>query len=335
MRDRPPADLKNPSPEAQKPRQTIRRSKGGFRTKAEALAYCTTLMAAGSAIRPQIPRLEHYWDIYSSGEMDRLSDSKKCAYRIAWKRLEPIHYSKINTLTVSDLRRAVSDSCKTYYTAKDCKVLLTALFELAAADGQANRDLPSFIVLPSHEEKEKEIFSPEEQKSLWQSYESGNIDAAIPLLLIYTGMMPGEARKLKVSQIDLESRTITGAGMKTKVRKATPIVLASVIIPVVQDLIDRTRPSGFLWVQDKETWYAHYYSALDAAGCRRLSPYSCRHTTATALTITEGIAPQTIKRVMRWSSTRMMDRYVHPSHQDALDAVDTLLVANTVANEEP
>ena len=90
MRDRPPADLKNPSPEAQKPRQTIRRSKGGFRTKAEALAYCPTLMAAGSAIRPQIPRLEHYWDIYSSGEMDRLSDSKKCAYRIAWKRLEPI-----------------------------------------------------------------------------------------------------------------------------------------------------------------------------------------------------------------------------------------------------
>ena len=112
-------------------------------------------------------------------------------------------------------------------------------------------------------------------------------------------------------------------------------MLASAIIPVVQDLIDRARPSGFLWVQDKETWYAHYYSALDAAGCRRLSPYSCRHTTATALTITEGIAPQTIKRVMRWSSTRMMDRYVHPSHQDALDAVDTLPVANTVANEEP
>ena len=57
---------------------------------------------------------------------------------------------------------------------------------------------------------------------------------------------------------------------------------------------------------------------------RHLAPYSCRHTTATALAITEGIAPQTIKKVMRWSTTRMLDRYAHPTQNDALAAVDTI-----------
>lgn len=331
-RDLPAFDLSNPPEKAKKPRQTIRRSKGGFKTKSEALAYCQTLMAAGGTIRPQIPRLEHYWTIYSSGEMEGLSGSTKTAYRIAWKKLEQLHYSKVDCITVNDLRRAVSDTCGTYDTAKDCQSLLAHLFELAAADGHANKDLPSFIVLPKAKEKEREVFSAEEQAKIWKLYETGNKLAAIPLILIYTGMMPGEARKLKVDNIDIENRIIVGAGMKTKVRKKTPVVLAISIIPVVQDLIDNALPDGSLWGKNKETWYRHYYKVLDDAGCRKLPPYCCRHTTATALTITEGIAPQTVQKVMRWSSTRMMDRYVHPSQQDALDAVDTIGVANTVAN---
>ena len=67
-----------------------------------------------------------------------------------------------------------------------------------------------------------------------------------------------------------------------------------------------------------------YYNALAAAGCRRLEPYSCRHTTATALAIDRSIAPQVVKRVMRWSTTRMLDRYAHPDTEDALQAVDSL-----------
>lgn len=66
---------------------------------------------------------------------------------------------------------------------------------------------------------------------------------------------------------------------------------------------------------------------IQAAGCRPLSPYSCRHTTATALAITENIAPQTVKRVMRWSNSRMLDRYAHPDNADALAAVNAIKTA--------
>ena len=98
------------------------------------------------------------------------------------------------------------------------------------------------------------------------------MDACIPLLLIYTAMMPGEAMKLKIENIDLENRQIIGAGMKTKVRKQTSVVLSNTIVPVVEDLIANARPNGFLWAQNETAWYERYYSAISAAGCRRLTP---------------------------------------------------------------
>ena len=302
----------------------IKRTKAGFKTKKEALAYCPILLAGGKEPVKAAPRLSEYWQTYSEGEYKQLSKSKQMAYKIAWNKLKSIQDMRVDAITVDTLRSAVSAACPTYYTAKDCKSLLTNLYTLASADRFADKDLPSFILLPALEEKEQTPFSDVEQAALWKLYEAGDRRAAIPLLMIYTGMMPGEAQGLRVEHINLEQRTIVNAGIKTKVRKATPIVLANDILPVVEDLVANAQKSGYSWKRNEDEWYASYYAALAAAGCRRLPPYSCRHTTATALAISEGIAPQTIRRVMRWSTTKMLDRYAHPEMSDALSAVDAI-----------
>lgn len=302
----------------------IKRTKGGFATKKEALAYCPILLNGGIEKPVSAPRLSHYYATYKKGEYLQLSSSKQCAYRIAWDKLLRLHDVPVNLITVDLLRSTVADTADTYYKAKDCKNLLSNLFKLIGADGFASKDLPSYIVLPKLEEKERQPFSEEEQRALWRLYESGDILAALPLLMIYTGMMPGEAQRLRVEHIDLDARTITHAGMKTKVRKSTPMVIASSILPLVADLIANAQPSGYIFPHSEDIFYTNYYEALARAGCRRLPPYSCRHTTATALTITEGIAPQTVKLVMRWSSTKMLDRYAHPDTSDALTAVDAI-----------
>ena len=302
----------------------IKRRKGGFKTKADAINYCPILLSGGVVKQKHAPRLFEYWNTYSTNKMLSLSKSKQCAYKIAWNRLKKIHDIRVDQLTVKILQDTANDAAPTYYTRRDCKSLLTNLFALAGADQWADKDLPSFIELPSLDETEQTPFTPDEQKALWKLYESGERIAAIPLLMIYTGMMPGEAQKLRVEQIDLANQTITGVGIKTKVRKKTPVVIADSIVPLIQDLIDNAMPSGYIWKQDEEEWYSNYYLALQKAGCRKLVPYSCRHTTATALAITENIAPQTIKKIMRWSSTKMLDRYAHPNTNDALQGVNTI-----------
>ena len=302
----------------------VYRTRGGFKTKREALDFCPTLKQGDYKPPKAAPQLHTYWSSYERGELSKLSPSKRTAYRVAWKKLAAIHWRPVDSISVAELRDLVADVAPTYYTARDCKTVLTRLFSLAGADGWCAKDLPSYIVLPKLEERERQVFTDLEQSALWKLYESGDLRAGIPLLMICTGMMPGEMQQLHVEQIDLEGHKITGAGLKTKVRRESAIYLPDDVLPVVEDLIAHAQPSGYLWRRNETAWYADYYAALDAAGCRRLEPYCCRHTTATRLAITEGIAPQTIRRMMRWSTARMLDRYAHPDEAAILEAANRI-----------
>ena len=308
-----------------KPLRKITRSKGGFKTRDEALRYCP-ILKNGPQKPKEAPTLLHYWEAYKETGYKDIGKSKQQAYRTAWKKLEKEKLGdvRMDQLTITGLQSAVDNRCTTYYPAKDCRTLLTHLFEMAAAEGYVRPDLPSYIRIPTLEESEQIPFSETEQIAIWKQYESGDIRAAKLLLMIYTGMMPGEAMKLKVEQIDIEGRRIHGAGIKTKVRRKNDIVLADQIIPVVQDLIDHAMPNGNIWPHNEKRWYDEYHAVLEAAGCRDLDPYSCRHTTATALAIDKRVAPQTVKKVMRWSSTKMLDKYAHPDQKDALKAVNRI-----------
>lgn len=296
------------------------KSKGGFKTKKEALAYCSYLKLTIS--RPEkAPSLKHYWDAYQTS-LEKLSKEKQVAYKIAWNKMESIWYRQIDTLSVTELRTLVEEKAATYYPARDMKVVLTHLFKMAGADQWVDKSVPEYIELPQLKEKERTPFTAEEQKNIWKAYEDGNKDAAIPLIMIYTGMMTGELRKLSTEMIDLKNKKISGVGMKTKVRRDADIYLATSIVPVLQDIMaDRI---GLLYPGSENVFYKRYYEVLEAAGCRKLSPYSCRHTTATALAIDENIAPQTIKKVMRWSTAKMLDRYAHPKEEDASAAVERI-----------
>lgn len=305
-----------------KPRYPLKRTKA-FKTKREAVDAIPSLKIE----KPKItPKLSYYWDSYKATGYKNLSDSAQTKYRIAWeKRLTPVQNTQVDALTVKVLQSTIDEKCSSFDTAKDCKNLLSNLFRIAAADGYVSKDIPSLLRLPEHEEKEREVFTEEEQKKLWACYENGNMDCAIPLFMLYSGAMPGETMHLRTDMIDLERRIIVGAGMKTKVRRETPIVIADCLVPVLEDLIAHARPDGFLWIQSKDDFYQMFNNALTAAGIdRKLTPYCCRHSFATALAVTENIAPVTIRRVMRWSTTKMLDRYAHPNNTDALDAVDKL-----------
>lgn len=298
-----------------------RRSKGGFATKTEALQYMATLYEEQ---RPRVPTLADYYKVWSDSHLEKLSASKQTAYGIAWTKLEDIACLPIDEITVRDLQALVNDRCPTYYPARDVKVLLNQLYKLAAADGNANVQVPGLIELPKLEEKETQPFTEAEQQQLWRAYENGVSDAAIPLVMIYTGMMPGELRDLRRGMIRWDDHEIdSSVGLKTQTRRTKSVLLPNAILPVLEDLCDRAE--GDLVLDCTESmFYIRYYRALEQAGItRRLTPYSCRHTAATALAITGSIAPQTVQRLMRWGSTRMMDRYVHPTDDDAKNALQT------------
>lgn len=297
-----------------------RQTKEGFKSRAEALKYLETLHEEGA--KKPAPPLAAYWDMYAGSDMDKLSESKYTAYKIAWGKMGKLANRRVDTITIADLRACVSDQAKTYYPARDMKIVLQHLFRLAAADGWVNKDLPSYIALPDKNETPRQAFTEDEQKALWAQYEKGDQDAAIPLIMIYTGMMTGEMQRLAVDMIRYDTNEIVGVGLKTKIRKESPVFFPDDIRPVLEDVCAGNQ--GKVFKINKDNFYTRYYAALERAGCRPLNPYCCRHTTATRLAITKAIAPQTVQKIMRWSSTKMLDRYAHPDNADAIAAINTL-----------
>lgn len=297
--------------------------KGGFKTKREALEYVPYLIGDESVV----PRtLSYYYESWLKSDAPKLSDSKQTAYRIAWKRLESVAHLQVKKLTIVQLRDLVAEEAPTYYPARDMKSLLSHLLKLAIADQQISVNMANYITLPDLNEAEPEPRTNDELKIIWQAFDDQDVVAAYLLLMIYTGMMPGELFQCTKGMVNLEKRQISGAGLKTPIRRKTPIALADIVLPVLERIFSYT-PEGDdqrILYTDKWSFYDAYHIFNDKYGIRDLPMYSCRHTTGTALAVGAAVAPSIVQKIMRHSKITTTQKYIHPDISDALAGVNKL-----------
>ena len=301
------------------PSKPIRRTKSGFPTKAAALAYIPTLKKERRREKVSLADLYAAW---STSAMLKLSKSQQQKMGYAKNRLVGIWNFDISALTIEDLQETVNKETSTYYPARDMKVLLSHLYERACAQQYVQTNLAQYIVLPALEETEQTPFNSEEITAFWKDYGDGNLFTGYILLMIYSGMMPGELMECETDMIDWEKQTIFGCGKKTKKRRSTPIIVADVILPVLAQLVDST-PDARLCPYSKTRFYAAYEKTIARCGVRPLPPYSCRHTTATVLSDIENNTT-VIQEIMRHSKFQTTVRYIHKDTAPMLDAVNKI-----------
>jgi len=303
-------------------------SKGGFQTKAAAYAYIPTLIKEvmeGCGNRNQVTLASEY-EPWSETAMLRLSPSKQTAYRIAWSKLAPIHDVAITELTIADLQKVVDQQALTFYPARDIKNLLSHLYKRACAEDVVRTNLAEFIVLPTLEETEASAYTEKEVQKMWVAYKEGDMFVSFALIMIYTGMMPGELLKCKKEMIDFQGQTIIGAGLKTKERRSKPIIIPDFIIPVLQDICDSHNYKSLVGM-NRDKFYVRYHEMSERLDIRDLPPYACRHTTATALALGDKVAPSVITKVMRQKQMATTERYKHADDQVRLDALNKLAIS--------
>ena len=314
----------------------FRATKGGFATRREAEDYA--MQMSHNKERPKTaPALKTYWVTYRDKVLPGITNNRQTAYKRAWDRLKPLHNKSVDGIMTADMQKCIDADGITHYAAKDMKTLLGKLFEYAASEGWCNKDMPYMIHLPQHKTNTREPFTVDEVKTIWESYKNGNQDAGIPLMMIYTGMMPGELMKLRPNDIDFVSSTISPRiGLKTETRRNSPIVLNEEAIQILKSRVSSMNGKNRLLFSSYKNFYDAYYKALEKAGVRRLEPYSCRHTTATILSLKQSIPAEAVKKVMRWASVDMLDTYAHPDIEDAMKAVATIRmdVDNSVDNKQ-
>lgn len=301
----------------------IERTHGGFKTKAEAVEYLSTLKTSGKS---EINlTLHYYWTNYSTTELPKLSHSKQVNYTTAYSRMKALWPVRVRDITVAMLRDTTAPY-SSYYAVNDMRNLYSRLFKLAAADDPSvNKDLPSFIILPEHTTaKQQQAFTEQEIAAVYSLYANNHdLFAACVLLMIYTSMMPGELIKLTIDKIDFEHRKILNAGIKTKARKQASILFPEWFTPILQDLVDHSQ-GPTLYPPAVNHWKLNqlFKQLVRQANINpNLTPYSCRHTTQTVLGLDPTTSAATRALVMR-HSIRQEDRYTHIDEHYAQSAVD-------------
>lgn len=316
-----------------------RKRKGGFATKRAAAEYLAQVIHDMRNPEPHKKKqktIAELFDEYADAgfpsvkKKGKIGPTKQAAYKIAYtKRIAPaIGHLPIDQVVITDLDALVDPL--TYYQAKDCRDLLSVLFNRAIAEGYIAVNLTDFVTLPEQNSEEVTPWTTEEIEKLWTAWGKGNRIAATNLLMIYTGMMPGELFNLKKDMIHWDINQIIGAGIKTSERKEKPIVFPDFIAPVLRDLCDTSVSLyGFVVGMSRDNYYAAFTKMKTELGIRpEVRPYSGRHSTHVSLAI-RNVAPALIVKIMRQRNYKTSIKHYNQIEQDQL-----VTALNTLKNEK-
>lgn len=320
-----------------------RRTRSGFKTKREANEWLSAVIAdVEERHTKRVPTVSQLYQDWLDAPGKKPGASTLTSYSVAYRRrIAPaLGDMEITVVSLRDLERIIAGL--TYDPAKDVKDLMSLLFKRAIGDGHVQVNPVPLLQLPEHNAAKVPAWSPDEIASLWTAWGQGSRIAACCLLMIHSGMMPGELMRCKVDMIDWDAHTIIGCGMKTKERRENPIVFPPVIEPVLHDLCD-TSPSrqGFLLGMNKDKFYDEFRAMKKDLGIRpEVIPYSGRHSTATELELL-GVQPSIIASVLRHRNyATTAKHYMDIATTHALAALSKIdhkpadAVAVTVAIEE-
>lgn len=283
---------------------------GYYPTKKEAL---NALAGYHNGIVPGRATVDELWNVWSARKMDTLSDSSRRAYQSAYKHLEPFYGRNIADIKQIELQRHIDTIAPN--TARNVVTVLRQLYRLALANDYCVKDVSALLELPKMPKSDiHQPFTDEELdalKAYWHS--SGDPYAAVWLVLIYTGIRPGELFERTPDEVTGDSINITKAKNQNSVR----------VVPVpdqVRPLIDALPPLPCSYWTAKKKMAA----ALQAAGVSDHLPHDARHTFASRWKA-QGLDPELCRAVMGHAGKDINeDVYTHYGQEKMRDEMNRL-----------
>lgn len=300
-----------------------------FEKKKDAWNALSTLKAKKDEVK--FPTLAELNNIFTkSKNFDRLSKSQRDKLGYAWNKLKPLQHEKISELTVDAMQSTIDSAAKTYYPARDMKVILSHLYTLAIQRGKETYNKSEYIELPDSPTAKRQVFSDDEVQIFWNAYSGMDKDgnktdpvelAGYILIMIYTGMRVGELYKVKKTDVFLNEHYLVG-GEKTEAGRDREIPISDKVAAVVKYFYDK----GKIKLIERNVWnfYEDYKALLVQLGVRPYPPQTCRHTYFTMLTQNK-VHPGLIASMGGHAQYETaIDNYNRLPLQDKIDAANLL-----------
>lgn len=151
------------------------------------------------------------YEKWSKEKFEEISGSNINGYRASYKLCEPLYNIKFADIKLIHLQTVVDDSKKNYPALKKLKTLFNQLFDYAVMHEIVPKDrhLVEYVKIGEEEKSTKHYrFTDAEIDALWR-WSEGNEYVQLILMLIYSGVRPGELFNTKRSSVDLEARYFT------------------------------------------------------------------------------------------------------------------------------
>ena len=151
------------------------------------------------------------YDKWAAKKFDEVSDSNVNGYKASFKMCEAIHDMKFADLKLSHLQGVVDNSGKNHPSLKKLKILFNQLFDYAVMHEVIPKDrhIVEYLNIGKGEQSTKHYrFTNAEIDTLWR-WADGNEYVQVILMLIYSGVRPGELFNTKCTSVDLEEKYFT------------------------------------------------------------------------------------------------------------------------------
>lgn len=269
----------------------IYRTKGGFPTKREALAYIPELFKTPKQEKKLT--MQEIYDAWLPTHESRVSKSTSGCYRAAWKYFKPIHHLPFTDIDLDDLQECVDECGKGKRTKENMKSLAGLLMKYAIPRHQTDLNYAEYIHTGNDAKGTHPAFSRDQIKMIDEQI-GITPHAEDVYVLIYTGFRPAEL--LALTKEDYKDGILYG-GIKTDAGRDRAVPVSPKIMDIILDRLNGQ--SDYLFPKDDGTQMStnyfrdnYFYPVLAAAGIQPLPapdhpayyvPYSCRHTFANLL----------------------------------------------------
>lgn len=257
------------------------KTKGGFRTKTEALAYCKVLgESAGVPIAGRKITLKELFDEWEPIYSHRVSEGTMKSHKAAFQWLKGLWGYNFSDISAAQLQTAIDACPRKRRTKEDIKCLLSALYKYGIQNDYAQKSRADFLYCGEDDGRARQPLSMEEVERIAGC---GLPYADYILCLVYTGFRPNELLGLKKEDYDAEHRMFI-RGFKTAAGTDRHIPVS----PKIQSIIGERMAQAGEWLfpdqktgermSDEQFRVKCFNPVMEALGIEGKVPYSCRHT---------------------------------------------------------
>ena len=271
--------------------QAVRRTKGGFIRKKDALDYCQQLQSA-PVEKPKMT-LQQIYDAWLPTHEARVSKSTVDCYKAAFKYFDDLKYRIMCDIDVDDLQHCLDACPRARRTRENMKAVMGLLYKYAIPRHQATMNLAEYLHTGDNDKSTRPAFTAEQVELIRQQIGITPY-ADVVYVLIYTGFRPAELFALTK---DSYKDGILYGGIKTEAGKDRAVPVSPKVLPIIEEHLAACDKFLFQRENGEQMSVAYFrdycfYPFLAAAGIQPLpthehpayfTPYSCRHTFANLL----------------------------------------------------